>query len=896
MSYALSTLFSAAALASVATAQRLPQASTLTLPAPIHAGTYYVATGQFVPAVPGQQAPAGTDDVVFKSNYYTGYFYDISDGTVIYDEGRVPSTTSAILTGTADSYRITGIQIAYATDSTVPVSMRLRLWHSYDTCSDPSALPTPIADITLPTMPGTIQAGAFTPYTFDINMASREFCLLGDGDGIYNEGGVAGDRFGFALEVLNAGNGTETGPIVGLRPGPFAPTGDGTVFQNAGAPVGSGLGAVDQWYDVGPPAGSPFGLTTGLAGTWIDISPAGTGTGIPLNLGDDGEANITMTGGNSVFGAGSVRVGANGGMRFAGAGTELGWTNSALPQLSNAGSGACFGGSQALLAYWDDLLTSTTSGGTNGNVYWVEMGGTLIVQWNDVTFFGTGGLERITFQVQIPSTGPALAQILYQDVQDPLPNGGASATIGYQAGGIETTQQFSFNSANAVSNGTVLSVVGPTPGAENCYNWGGYNPLTNIPAFGSFWLVLESDLNISCTGCASGIDDGLEPNDTCNTAIAVGVPSVVTNLVVDNTDDDYYAFTVPANSGLRAQVDFLHSQADVDLVLLANDCSTVLDSSGSISNQETVDYFNCGAVPVVVVLRVFEFGQNACGDYSLTTTVDATCATDDLLEDNDNCGQAYPLSLGATPNMRIKACDEDYYALDADPGETLNLSIFFTHAVADLDLYLFSAGVNCGTLAGILAASTSSVDAEFITWTNTTGQVQNYVLFVDFFAAGSGNCSTYLMGYTRDPSTEIGFQFCTAQLNSTNRGAHIFATGSDVVLDNDVTLGCRYLPNNSNGYFLNNLTNVFVPFPAGSLGNLCVAGGGGVGRYNASVLNSGPSGGQVTLPIDLTATPRPSGFVSISAGQTWYFQYWYRDTVGMAAVSNFSDAVGILFL
>ena len=50
-----------------------------------------------------------------------------------------------------------------------------------------------------------------------------------------------------------------------------------------------------------------------------------------------------------------------------------------------------------------------------------------------------------------------------QDILQPRPNGGASATIGYQADGIENDVQWSFNTAS-VSDGTVLSLVsaGPT--------------------------------------------------------------------------------------------------------------------------------------------------------------------------------------------------------------------------------------------------------------------------------------------------------------------------------------------------------------------------------------------------------------------------------------------------
>ncbi|MEZ6017314.1 MAG: hypothetical protein R3F49_19530 [Planctomycetota bacterium] len=883
MSYVTHSLLGAIALAGVAAAQSTPRLSVATMPAPINAGTFHVASGQFVPANNQQQFRGGANDVIFASNYYTGFFYDIDDGTVVTDEGRVPSTTSVGLVGTADSYRITGIQIAYATDSNTPVSMRLRMWHQYDTCQAPTG--APIADITLTNMPGTIQSGAFTPYTFDIDMSMREFCLLADGDGTYSNG--FDDRFGFSLQVLDGGDGTETGPIVGLRPGPFAPVGDGTVFQNPGAAAGSGLGAVDQWYDEAPAGPStPLAFTGALPGTWMDISATGT----LLAHGDDTEIDIPTTVGNSLLAAGVARVGSNGGIRFNGTGVDLGWTNGAIPNAVASSSTGCFGGDQTLLPFWDDL-----NPGLGGDVRWQEIGDTLIVQWTDVAFVDHG--DSATFQVQVHGSGPALAQFLYQDIEQAGVGGGVSATIGYQAGGIENDVQFSLDTLGAVSNGTVLSLVGgPNPGVANCLNWGGYNPLTNNPAFGSFWLVLESDLSVNCTGCDNGIDDAFEPNDDCGSAVAVAAPAVITNLVTEGIDEDYYLVTVAPGTALNASIAFTHTEADLDMFLyLASDCMNSIDFSNSSSDTESVDYFNCGSMPVDVVVSVFVYNNAAnCGDYSLTLTTDSACNVDDLLEDNDDCSQAYPLSLGFTPNLRITACDEDYFFLDADPGETLNIGIFFSDAVADLDLFLYSAGGNCGTPAGLLAASTSSSNDEFLTWTNTTGQVQSYVLHVDWFDAGTSNCQVYQMAYTRDPSTEIGFQFCTAEINSTNRGAHILATGSDVVADNDVTLSCIYLPDNSNGYFLNSRTQIFLPFPGGSLGNLCIA-GGAVGRFNANVLNTGPMGGQVSLLIDLTSIPRPSGTQSVMVGDTWYFQYWYRDVVGMAAVSNFSDAVGVTF-
>ena len=70
-----------------------------------------------------------------------------------------------------------------------------------------------------------------------------------------------------------------------------------------------------------------------IPGAFIDIS----GTGTPLGLGDDGEVDITTTVGNNVFGAGIARVGNNGGVRFAGPGQGLGFTNSPIPSSANFG-------------------------------------------------------------------------------------------------------------------------------------------------------------------------------------------------------------------------------------------------------------------------------------------------------------------------------------------------------------------------------------------------------------------------------------------------------------------------------------------------------------------------------------------------------------------------------
>jgi hypothetical protein len=139
------------------------------------------------------------------------------------------------------------------------------------------------------------------------------------------------------------------------------------------------------------------------------------------------------------------------------------------------------------------------------------------------------------------------------------------------------------------------------------------------------------------------------------------------------------------------------------------------------------------------------------------------------------------------------------------------------------------------------------------------------------------------------PSTGVGTSYCgPAALNSTGSPGVLTALGSDVASANDLTLLATGLPNNQFGYFLNSMSQGFAQ-PSGSQGFLCVA--GQIGRYNASIGNTGGTGG-ISLVLDLPNTPTPGGPTAVVAGQTWYFQAWYRDVGG---TNNFTDGVCIAF-
>ncbi|MEE8467530.1 MAG: choice-of-anchor B family protein [Planctomycetota bacterium] len=137
----------------------------------------------------------------------------------------------------------------------------------------------------------------------------------------------------------------------------------------------------------------------------------------------------------------------------------------------------------------------------------------------------------------------------------------------------------------------------------------------------------------------------------------------------------------------------------------------------------------------------------------------------------------------------------------------------------------------------------------------------------------------------------VGTSYCApSEANSSGTGARIVAQGSDVAVQNDLTLVAYNLPVSKSGYFLVSATQAFIPLPPGSQGTLCL--GGQIGRYAKQVQSSGP-GGSFSLAIDLGALPvKPPH--AVQPGETWNFQAWFRDT-HPGQTSNFTDGVSILF-
>lgn len=485
---------------------------------------------------------------------------------------------------------------------------------------------------------------------------------------------------------------------------------------------------------------------------------------------------------------------------------------------------------------------------------------------------------------------------------------------------------------NATGLGTEDQYYQDSPlGPDGCFNFGGYMAPNNNPQFASFWLVMEANKDTVCVECGTRFDDRFEPNDGPCEARELDTPTLEENLLVyrDNDDPtvpagaedpDYYRISVAPFSVVQVELrpsaanlnPLFGNPADFELELYEDDClnpfNPIVASSGGFGSFESATYFNCSTSTVDIIAKVYVAqGATFCGVYDLEVIENLGCAFDDQFEDNDSCLEAIQLSQGTYPSLTIFPCDEDWYRIILKNGETLDITADFDETSLDVDLYLLR-GNNCSTATLVDSSAERSPSvlsgSENVSAENTTGTTQTYYLYVDYYTPTGlvqfvpEPCGNYSLTYTRGGGTPVGKKFCTAEINSTGEAGHIFGTGSNVVANNNFVLNAQNLPASVMALAFNSQSNLIVahPFistaPGPSDGNLCISGPGGSDLGRFPVVQASASG-DISLAVDLTSFPRPMGPIMVMAGETFNFQWWYRDST--PGGSNFTDALEVEF-
>lgn len=138
-------------------------------------------------------------------------------------------------------------------------------------------------------------------------------------------------------------------------------------------------------------------------------------------------------------------------------------------------------------------------------------------------------------------------------------------------------------------------------------------------------------------------------------------------------------------------------------------------------------------------------GQDGYGRWDLAVSSGGfgtllAAGSDDVLEPNDTCATAKPVTAGTTyPNLIVKRLDEDWYSIPAPPSSIISVNMTFTHANGDVDVELYG---SCG--GAPVLQRLGNTNNEVFTYTNATSA--STILMRVFLGAGTRN--TYAFSYT----------------------------------------------------------------------------------------------------------------------------------------------------
>jgi predicted nucleic acid-binding Zn-ribbon protein len=204
-------------------------------------------------------------------------------------------------------------------------------------------------------------------------------------------------------------------------------------------------------------------------------------------------------------------------------------------------------------------------------------------------------------------------------------------------------------------------------------------------------------------------DDPFEDNDDDASATGLGTGEF-RDLRLCPGDDDYFVIDVHAGATLTVALAFEHDDGNIDVELIDPTGSVVAtgestDDDETVTLSETVE----GSYLVRVILRS---DPSADGNgYTMVIDVQYTSTecVDDRYEDNDVLLAATPLGEGTHPDLRVCFGDADYYSYDLRAGDRIEVTLEFSHAEGNINLYLFDPG------GVVVATSGSTTDVETVT-------------------------------------------------------------------------------------------------------------------------------------------------------------------------------------
>lgn len=217
-------------------------------------------------------------------------------------------------------------------------------------------------------------------------------------------------------------------------------------------------------------------------------------------------------------------------------------------------------------------------------------------------------------------------------------------------------------------------------------------------------LLDENTLSLSAPN-----DDWMEDNDNYFNASWV-TPNYYSNLKIIESDEDWFQLTLNPGDLIDIYIYFNHSEGDIDLELYDPLMPTISRfGSYSVTNDENIIFI--ADMPGDWRIRVYHVIGNTNVTYDLDIWVTPGSAGNDWMEPNDNFWIAAGVGPGYYPDLKIVDFDNDWFQIYLNPGNTIDISIFFNHSEGDLELEFYDPAY----IQQI--GSYSSDNDEFITFT-----------------------------------------------------------------------------------------------------------------------------------------------------------------------------------
>ena len=432
--------------------------------------------------------------------------------------------------------------------------------------------------------------------------------------------------------------------------------------------------------------------------------------------------------------------------------------------------------------------------------------------------------------------------------------------------------------------------------------------------------------------CDTQSEDPLEDNDSCQSPAPI-LPGTYLDLLVQPTDRDYYSIDVPPGQLLR--VTTLFATSELVLEARGSDCLLLPPSvrRNLISDYGGYEVINRDTTPLTVIIGAIstfiegpipQSTLEVCASYDLLVELEPDPCLgllDDALEDDDTCATATAITDGYYPNLVLNRLDpRDCFAFDVADGQTVAIHM---NMEGDSPVRAGQGHGSC-TNKAILCVEWGSPrpmhwqPSPFseMQWTNTTGRRPRALCsrspgIPDFYAGAPCEIryDLSLVGSGLG-ATGIGEPYC-AMGTPNSSGQPAVLLGSTTSAGSGLHLEVTSGPPGQLGYLLVGTHSVDFGYQPLGNGLLCLRTGIGmeIGRYNVpslgrnsvgqfdgngvlqNLVGTSTSGSGFDVPMTLPFTGDPT----ILAGETFYFQAWFRDNTAGSGQSHASNGLAFTF-